>query len=105
MSGTLSTHSSLEVIAGTGVSYRQLDYWTRHGWITPTVAANGSGSYRRWAKADRQRLVRLGQLGQLVHLRGDLVAACWAADPAKPFLFERDGLALTLPPVVELVPA
>ncbi len=29
-----------------GLSYRQVDYWTRAGWIIPTVGADGSGTAR-----------------------------------------------------------
>lgn len=40
-----------------GVSYRQLDYWTRTGLITPSVHdAVGSGSARLWSRDDIVRL-------------------------------------------------
>lgn len=29
-----------------GISYRQLDYWVRQGWIQPFIAAEGSGTLR-----------------------------------------------------------
>ena len=36
-----------------GISYRQLDYWTRTGLITPSVrAAQGSGSQREYSYQD-----------------------------------------------------
>ena len=36
-----------------GISYRQLDYWTRTGLVSPTVAAaSGSGSRRRYSYTD-----------------------------------------------------
>src|SRR2546423_2373165 len=36
-----------------GISYRQLDYWTRTGLITPSIkAASGSGSQREYSYQD-----------------------------------------------------
>lgn len=36
-----------------GITYRQLDYWTRTGLVRPSVAqANGSGTQRRYAFRD-----------------------------------------------------
>ncbi|HYT25629.1 MAG TPA: MerR family transcriptional regulator [Actinomycetota bacterium] len=36
-----------------GISYRQLDYWTRTGLVTPSVrAADGSGSHRLYSFGD-----------------------------------------------------
>ena len=40
--------TSPEVCRMAGVTYRQLDYWIRQGWISPTVRATGSGSRRRF---------------------------------------------------------
>ena len=37
-----------EVCRAAGITYRQLDYWIRQGWISPTVRATGSGSRRRF---------------------------------------------------------
>lgn len=44
--------SAMEVVTFAGCSYRQLDYWTRTGMITPEVGARGSGSRRMFT--DRQ---------------------------------------------------
>lgn len=41
--------TSSEVCAKSGLSFRRLDYWTRRGWITPAVEAEGSGNHRLWA--------------------------------------------------------
>ena len=35
-----------------GVSYHRLDRWVRIGLVTPTVAADGSGSRRLWSDGD-----------------------------------------------------
>jgi len=51
-------YSSDEVRRRVGVSYRQLDYWARAGIVSPSIApAEGSGSRRRWAEIDVQRLM------------------------------------------------
>lgn len=40
-----------------GITYRQLDYWTRTGLVTPSVAeAKGSGSQRLYSFSDLLRL-------------------------------------------------
>lgn len=48
-----------------GISYRQLDYWTRQGVLIPAQDANGSGTQRLWSE-DEARIARmLGALRQL----------------------------------------
>lgn len=34
------------------ITYRQLDHWTRRGWITPTIEADGYGTRRGWTEKD-----------------------------------------------------
>lgn len=56
-------YTTPEVIEGTSITYRALDNWVRHGWVTPsTQEASGSGSHRTWSQRDRERLVALGRL-------------------------------------------
>lgn len=61
-------YTSAEVIALTGCTYRQLDYWARLGLLTDT--AHGSGSSRRFTFADVEaiynavRLIRVGFTAQ-----------------------------------------
>jgi DNA-binding transcriptional MerR regulator len=31
-----------------GISYRRLDYWTRHGYLRPGTNGSGSGYRRQW---------------------------------------------------------
>lgn len=45
---TATLLSSDEVCALTGLTYRQLDYYTRNGVLTPRHEARGSGHQRRW---------------------------------------------------------
>lgn len=40
--------SSVDAARSAGISYRQLDYWSRQGFIAPLVPATGSGSRRAW---------------------------------------------------------
>lgn len=46
-----------------GVSYRQLDYWARRGWIRPSAMSTGDDRRRRYGTADVVRLAALGHLG------------------------------------------
>lgn len=74
-----ATLSSVEVCTRAGCSYRQLDWWVRHGAITPTVGANGSGTQRRFTEADLVAVrvaTRLSLLGAPARVR---IAAAQAA--------------------------
>lgn len=48
------TDTDVEAVSATtlttqaGISYRQLDHWTRHGWLHPDRRHPGSGHDRRW---------------------------------------------------------
>lgn len=48
-------YTSVEVCRLVGCSYRQLDYWTRVGYVTPRVPACGSGSRRMFDDGDLER--------------------------------------------------
>lgn len=45
---TATLLSTEEVCEITGLTYRQLDYYTRHGVVAPAVEARGSGTRRGW---------------------------------------------------------
>jgi len=63
---TERTYSSAEVCDLAGVTYRQLDYWTRIGLVEPSVAvANGSGSRRCWTADDLARVNRVRLAAEL----------------------------------------
>lgn len=54
--------SGPQVCRAVGITYRQLDYWTRQGYIVPAVEASGSGSRRRYdhdTVRDLRLIVRL----------------------------------------------
>lgn len=42
-----------------GLTYRQLDYWTRCGILHPDVATPGTGQVRRWTDEERAVAVRI----------------------------------------------
>lgn len=44
-----SLYSTTDVVALTGATFRQLDYWDRVQLLRPAINANGSGSHRRFA--------------------------------------------------------
>jgi hypothetical protein len=78
--------TSIEVAEATGLSYRQIDYAVRVGWISPSVhPGHGGGSVRWWSKDDALRL-------RLVKARLDwglTYAAAWrTVDPPLPTLHE-----------------
>jgi DNA-binding transcriptional MerR regulator len=43
---------SVDLAAAAGISYRQLDYWIRHGWITLDDNGAGSGTRRNPTEAE-----------------------------------------------------
>lgn len=55
-----TTFTSKQAAQLTGITYRQLDYWTRQGYITPIVEADGPGSRRRWSLEQVERLCIVG---------------------------------------------
>jgi DNA-binding transcriptional MerR regulator len=55
MTTTGRSYTSSDVVRLTGVSYRQLDYMTRSGWVTP-MAEGGSGRPRSWTRQDVDRI-------------------------------------------------
>jgi hypothetical protein len=50
----------------TGATYRQIDYWTRVGYLEPATPTPGSGTHREWTRHDLAvtrtilRLIRVG---------------------------------------------
>lgn len=45
-----------------GVSYRQLDYWCRRGWLRPGNGGAGSGSVRHWPEAELDVAEKMSRL-------------------------------------------
>lgn len=83
--------SSLELAGRSGASYRQIDYWTRVGYLTPAVASSGSGSYRKFNVADVERVRAMAaacrHLPSLLHTIG-------TTEP--PWVFEYRGVRMAI---------
>ena len=47
-----------------GISYRQLDYWARQGWVVPARVCSDGVQRRMYAESDVVRLAALGHLGK-----------------------------------------
>lgn len=78
----------------TGITYRQLDYWTRCGYIT-ALHDGGAGNYRAWANSE------LAVAALIARLRGaglELPAAASVARTAT----EHPGPALNLAPGITI---
>lgn len=54
-----------KLTADLGLTYRQLDYWVRKGWLQPEHAQCGSGTHRQF---DGQELVIARRMSRLVGL-------------------------------------
>lgn len=62
----IGSFSSRQLCAAAGISYRQLDYWCRQGYISPSISpAHGSGSWRRFSNFDVACARTLGRLAAL----------------------------------------
>lgn len=52
---------------GGEITYRQLDYWVRQGYVTPSISnAGGYGSVRRWSEDDVTLVARLAYAARIV---------------------------------------
>ena len=66
------SYSTAQLARAAGVSYRQVDYWTRIGLVTPSINEGiGHGSRRQWSADDLERVRRVAvasriQSGRLV---------------------------------------
>jgi hypothetical protein len=57
--------ASADVVARSAISYRQLDYWTRRGWLTAYDRTAGSGYVRSYHPRE---VVKARVMGSLVSL-------------------------------------
>lgn len=73
-----------------GITYRQLDHWTRTRFVAPSItAANGSGTQRRYSTVDVVCL----RIVKLLTDRGLLPRSRWGVDAVEIIrLAERDML-------------
>lgn len=99
--------TSTEVCDQAGITYRQLDYWTRLEAVTDEAGAKGSGSRRRWTRrqaavlAVLAKLVALGsrpsQLSEVTAVLMDLPTGDW---PTTTLYVGLDGRVGVAPPAV-----
>lgn len=85
--------SSPEACRLAGVTYRQMDYWTREGLVAPAREAQGSGSARRWSVDDvfALRLVKT-LLGHGVPRRAIIEAQATAHGAPAHFLWVQGDI-------------
>ena len=64
-----------------GVSYRNLDYWTRQGWLRPENGATpGSGRSREWPESELEiarRMARLTAAGITASVAAEFAREQW----------------------------
>lgn len=53
------TLTSTEVCRRAGITYRNLDYWTRRGFAHPLIDARGCGTQRRWTEDEADVIGRM----------------------------------------------
>lgn len=110
---TAATIDALEVCRLADVSYRQLDYWCRCGYLVPlpaSTSSRGSGHPRRWTGQETAVVavlaavsgaVRIGKLGTLCALLAEWPTRAWGNTV---LVVDRDGEVWTtddegIPPV------
>ena len=57
--------TTIEVCRMLDVTYRQLDYWSRQGWIPGQEGGVGSGHRRVWTSEQFERIQRLKRAADL----------------------------------------
>lgn len=88
---TGETFTSAEVMDATGLTYRQVDYWTRMGWLrTVTAPTPGSGYWRAYPRAE----VRVAHL--MVAMANAGVAVQVAAEAARRATVVAEDWSVTL---------
>jgi DNA-binding transcriptional MerR regulator len=104
----MTTSKGAHVISGpqaaelAGITYRQLDYWARQGWLQPSVDRGRGRSARRQYSPDD--VVRLAALAHLGRTKADVGALAPILGTLQ--LEEGDVLIVAGPePSVETVPA
>jgi hypothetical protein len=83
------TFSGPEAADLSGITYRQLDYWARRGWVVPARVAGGKVPRRVYTAADIVRLAALGHLG-----RSRVDVAAYAAATGRLPIPTSDGFVI-----------
>lgn len=53
---------TVDILRRVNVSYRQLDYWVRRGWLRPDQTIPGPGNPREWTNDELDVAIRMGKL-------------------------------------------
>jgi DNA-binding transcriptional MerR regulator len=57
------TVTALDIVTDAGISYRQLDFWTRQGYLRPVTAVNpGTGRSRGYPESEVLVAIRMAAL-------------------------------------------
>lgn len=64
----------------TGATYRQVDYWSKQGYLRPEELKTGSGKHRRWPRQELDILRVMVQLNQI------------GLDPGRAAKYARDAI-------------
>ena len=76
-----------DTLAAMGISYRQLDYWTRLGHLRPDAARPGSGNARYWPETEieiARRMGRLAAAGLPLGFAAQMARETWPAADLAP---------------------
>ncbi len=61
--------STNEMARRANISYRMLDHWVRENLVVPAIAAQGSGTSRRWYSWQIGQVIEERHRTQLVHVK------------------------------------
>jgi DNA-binding transcriptional MerR regulator len=98
------TVTTQAVVAATGVTYRQLDYWARCGYVRPKHEGAGSGVWRRWSERElhvAELIGRLTRAGVVLEVAARVARLAIDGGPAR--LAVGEGVPVTLAPGVHLL--
>ena len=62
MSGVQLQEAVRDLMDDTGITYRQLDYWCKRGWLLPVGQGEGSGNTRWWPSIELDVARRIAEL-------------------------------------------
>lgn len=90
--------TSMEAIRQAGISYRQLDFWHRAGYLKAEQEWNGSGSLRLWSEAEVRVARAMGRLvdaGLTVRMAAIVARNGWTRSQIGPGVWLELGPALS----------
>ena len=100
--------SSAAIAREAGVTYRQLDYWIRAGYVRPLDPLPGTGTARQWPEEEREvvmtmaRLVDAGFTVPAAAVLAREIVECELGGEAMSLI--GDGIILVVEPVAERAP-